>query len=266
MKKRYNLLFVLALPVVFLFFTSEVLFHSGSPGGKSGSPGDDGANCTDCHAGTAQNQESWIVVPELIIQGYNPGQTYGVSVIGEGNTSTFGFEATAEDASGNKVGSFQEGFVGWTQTLNNNSAVTHTAAGSMAPEPGGMGWTFFWTAPATTVGDITFYAAINVANGNGANSGDQIYLSSFTTSPATGIFENGKKKSLGMYPNPSSGTIYFDASESLSGEQLEIYNLGGQVIYTAQISGNSQSIDLSGLDKGMYIAKIGDKSQRLILR
>jgi hypothetical protein len=266
MKKRYNLLFVLSVPVLFLFLTSEVLFPSGSPGGKSGSLGDGGANCTDCHAGTAQPQEGWIVVPELLFQGYNPGQTYGVSVIAEGGTNTFGFEATAENTAGDKVGSFQQGLVGWTQTINNNSAVTHTSAGSTAPVPGGMGWTFFWTAPATTVGDVTFYAAINVANGNGQNTGDQIYLSQFVVSPATGIFDTQAKTTIGLYPNPSTGIVYFDSQQSTSEELLEIYNLVGQVVYSVQVDDSGQSVDLSDLDKGMYIARLGDKTQQLILR
>ncbi|HRX96862.1 MAG TPA: hypothetical protein P5514_07945 [Bacteroidales bacterium] len=48
MKRIYNLLIIIAVPALFLLFTSEVLYHTGSPGGKTGSPGDGGHNCTDC--------------------------------------------------------------------------------------------------------------------------------------------------------------------------------------------------------------------------
>ncbi|MEO0638086.1 MAG: choice-of-anchor V domain-containing protein, partial [Bacteroidota bacterium] len=43
-------------------------------------------------------------------------------------------------------------------------------------------WNFTWKAPATNVGDITFYIVGNAANGNGSTSGDFIYESNQTLS------------------------------------------------------------------------------------
>ncbi len=82
MKKKYNLLFVLAIPAIFVVFTSGVLYPDGSPGGRTGSPGDNGANCTGCHTGTPITQEYWIVGSELIVSGYEVGQTYDIIVTG----------------------------------------------------------------------------------------------------------------------------------------------------------------------------------------
>jgi len=266
MKKTYTLLFVLAVPAMFLLFTSGILFHNGSPGGKTGSPGDNGANCTGCHSGTPINQEFMIYSAELLVQGYSPGQLYNFFVIAvDDNANKFGFEATAEDASGNKVGTFQAGFLGATQTINNSKAITHTALGNIPVVDSGTIWMFTWTAPPTTVGTITFYAAINAANGNGANSGDQIYLTQFPSSPATGIIDRNENNALGLYPNPSTGIVNMNESMVQSGDKIEVLNIAGQLVYYRTLSAGENKIDLSQLDKGVYFVKLGNRTQRLIL-
>lgn len=266
MKKIYNLLLVLAIPAVFLLTTGEILFHDGSPGGKTGSPGDNGANCTDCHSGTPMNQEMWIWSPELLAQGYSPGETYNFLVHGTDNdASKFGFEATAEDEDGNKVGSFTAGVIGMTQTINDGHSITHTAMGNTPIADSGTVWMFTWTAPAESVGPIGFYAAINAANGNGANSGDQIYLTSLMVSPNTGILENKYNNDLELYPNPSNGIVTI-GKNGLKGDRIEVMNLLGHVVYSSEFSHNNNRFDLGFLDNGIYIVRIGDNSQRLILR
>ena len=214
MKKLYNILFVLGVPALFLIFSSGTLFSGGSPGGKTGSPGD-GSNCTSCHAGTPVNEELWISSPILMAEGYEEGQEYQIIVIGmDGDASRFGFEATAEDGSNNKVGTFTPGVLGWTQLTNSGSAMTHTLAGSFPIVDSTAAWTFFWEAPSTSVGEITFYAAVNTANGNNANSGDQIHLTSFSTSPSVGVPENALDSHYSIYPNPTTGLLNVKISET----------------------------------------------------
>jgi hypothetical protein len=267
MKKLYNLLLVLGLPAVFLVFTSGVMYHSGSPGGKTGSPGDNGANCTGCHAGTAINQELWIVSPELILSGYTSGQTYSVIVTGHNaNASKFGFEATAEDNSGNKVGSFTADVFGFTQTINNNKAITHTSTGSVPLSDTATVWSFSWTAPATSTGPITFYVAVNTANGNGQNSGDQINLSQFSFSPSTvGVAENEKEDGFRVYPVPSSGVINITNGDYTAENRISIMNLSGQLVYQDELVSEYKKLDISHLEKGIYLVKIGTSTQRIIL-
>jgi hypothetical protein len=62
--------------------------------------------------------------------------------------------------------------------------VTHTTAGTRAGTSGGATWDVFWTAPGASVGPVTFYAAGNAANNNGAPTGDHIYTTSLTINPA----------------------------------------------------------------------------------
>ncbi len=113
-------------------------------------------------------------------EGYTPGQTYNVTAVGNHTgVVLFGFELTAEDAQGNKVGTLTVTDPLQTQLTNSNEAITHTASGN-TPIGNMKTWNMGWTAPATAIGEITFYAAFNAADGNGNTSGDVIYTSLLT--------------------------------------------------------------------------------------
>lgn len=268
MKKIYNLLFVLGLPAIFLVFTSGVLHHDGSVGGKTGSPGDNGTSCTACHSDNPTiNQEFWIIGSELLISGYVPGQTYDIIVTGhDQNANKFGFEATAEDNAGNKVGEFTADGIGFNQTINNNSAITHTALGSVPLVDTLAFWSFTWTAPATNVGEITMYTAVNAANGNGGTSGDQIYLSQFSFSLNTvGIDQNKEEAEISVFPVPSTGLVNIVNSGFESENNVSIVNLMGQVVYKGELTESQTKLDLSDFEKGIYFINIGNSTQRIIL-
>ena len=267
MKKFYNLALILLLPAVFgIILTSGIQNNAGSPGGKTGSPGDMGNNCTDCHAGTPIIQEFWISSGDLILDGYEANQTYDMLVIAsDGNASKFGFEATAETSTGIKTGTFEAGFMGTTQAINSSKAITHTAAGTTPLADTATLWMFTWTAPSEPVGDITFYAAINAANGNGNNGGDQIYLTQFTTSPATSsVISSDPDKAPQFFPNPSSGLLSYDLSGTLVRE-ITVFNLNGQVVRKISVSESNGTIDLTDLQKGVYIIQTPVSSQRILL-
>lgn len=267
MKKIYNLLIVLVLPVLFLVFTSEVMYPGGSPGGRTGSPGDGGASCTGCHTGTPMTQENWITSP-LVATGYTPGDEYMVIVAGiDPDIIKWGFEATAEDQSGNKVGTLTAIMTGFTQLCNSNNAVTHTALGTIPISDTGAVWVFQWTAPMESVGDVTFYAAVNAANGNGATSGDQIHLSQFTASPSVGISDNKTSQALRFYPNPATDYIHVESfNNNFENSYMDIINLHGQIVKRVEISNAKQTIDVSGFDSGIYFIRAGNKTKRIVIR
>lgn len=265
MKKFYNVLLVIALPVLFLILTSESDKLNGSPGGKTGSPGDGGANCTECHSGPTIPEELWIYSPELLTAGYQSGQVYNIVVVGiDTEANKFGFEATAESSTGTKVGTFTPGPMSLNKLCNNNKAVTHTLAGTVPLAPGeGTSWFFTWTAPETTTGTITFYAAVNAANGNNANTGDHIHLSSFSVSPAVGISENDIEQSFRVYPNPTTGLVNISSIENL--DKIEVLNLHGQLVYSQDAGEQNTKLDLTDLQKGIYFIRSGKHTQRLII-
>jgi len=267
MKKIYNLLIVLAIPAIFLVFTSEVMYPGGSPGGRTGSPGDGGANCAGCHSDFSPiNQIGWITSPIMGI-GYTPGEEYTIVVAGfDQDADKFGFEATAEDQAGSKVVTFNPGMTGMAQLCNSNSAITHTLLGTTPLADTGTAWVFTWTAPVASVGDITFYAAINAANGNGGTSGDQIHLSQFTASPAVGISNYLISKAVRFYPNPATTYIHVESLNNSSEKSyLDIINLHGQLVKRAEILNTKQTIDISGFDSGIYFIRAGNFTERLII-
>ncbi len=172
MKKLLLPIILISIPFVIILMANS----SGSPGGKTGSPGDAGSSCTQCHSGTPNQVDGWITttIPQ---EGYNPGQTYDVTLIGtHTGVVKFGFELTAEDAAGNKVGTLTITDPLQTQLTNGQSAITHTSDGNN-PVGDMKVWSMSWTAPDPGVDDVAFYASFNAANGNGSTSGDVIYLS-----------------------------------------------------------------------------------------
>lgn len=166
------MLLLFALPLTFVLYS----YNSGSPGGKTGSMGDGGNTCTDCHSGTSQSQTGWIT-SDIPAEGFTAGDTYTITATGTHNgVVKFGFELTAEDSFGSKIGTLSLAEPTRTKFTNANKAVTHTAAGN-TPSGNSNSWSMNWTAPDPAPSVVKFNAAFNAANGNGANTGDQIYTS-----------------------------------------------------------------------------------------
>jgi len=165
-------------------------FSAGPPAGYTGAPGEEPEACAECHvppdAGTGHIS---ISAPQT----YIPGQTYQITVTHSNTDLTrrrWGFELTALDTSDEKAGNLQSTDV-FTQVLNNQGPggtrqyIEHTSAGTFQGQQNGASWTFNWTAPATDVGFITFYAAGNQANNDGNTSGDYIYKTFVASAPAS---------------------------------------------------------------------------------
>jgi type IX secretion system substrate protein len=177
MKKIYKLLTILALPSILILYS----YSTGSPGGKTGSMGDGGNTCTDCHSGTAQSQSDWITT-NIPMEGFIAGETYLITATGtHSGVVKFGFELTAEDAFTAKVGTFAITEPTRTQQANANKSVTHTSGGN-TPTGNMNSWSMEWTAPASSPSLVIFNAAFNAANGNGGTSGDQIYTTEISVS------------------------------------------------------------------------------------
>jgi len=163
---------------------SGTLLAGGPPAGVSGAPGE--STCNSCHDGGEGAGLFVILAPA----GYTPGQTYQVQVRHTTTNTTrrrWGFELTALTPLGTAAGTFQN-LSGLTQTLNESGRfyVEHTLPGTFTNQTGGAVWTFNWTAPATDVGTVTFYAAGNQANNNSDSTGDEIYVTT-TQVPVGGV-------------------------------------------------------------------------------
>ena len=148
-------------------------FPDGAPVGTSGAPGE--VTCTDCHSQNTLTGQFQIIAPS----GYVPGQTYQITVqhtTNDASRKRWGFQITALRPGNTAAGTFASTDLN-TQTLSGGGRfyVDQTSTGSFRNQTGGATWTFNWTAPATDVGTVTFYAAGLQANNANGDSGDQTY-------------------------------------------------------------------------------------------
>lgn len=250
MKAIYKVLMVLAIPTFLVLYS----FSEGSPGGKTGSPGDNGSNCTGCHKGNdVQNVGDWIMsdIPE---GGYIPGNIYAITASGtQEAVGAFGFEITSENEAGVKKGEFTVTDEERTQRVSSN-AVTHTLEGTK-PTGDEVEWTMKWTAPEAGTGQVRFYAAINAANGNGNNGGDQIYLTMLSVDEdvSISVAENLWKDQLNMYPNPSNAIVNLNLPE---GADYYLIDMLGNQIESKKNVGSKETIDISEFDNGVYFVQV----------
>ncbi len=147
-----------------------------------------------------------------------------------------------------------------TQLINFDNAVTHTLEGT-TPQENSRTWSANWVAPEVD-GDVTFYTAVNVANGNGGTTGDEIK----TNSVSYQINDVGiEDVSLveGIYPNPAANFLNLDLAKS--DLVVSVYNLNGKLLESFVAEGQSTSINLSGYKTGVYFVKAGNSPMQKFL-
>jgi hypothetical protein len=266
---RNYLYFIIGAVGMFVLLTSEIEYSTGSPGGKSGSPGDGGATCTDCHGGTATFQEGWITA-NIPAEGYIPGETYTITATGthEG-VGKFGFEVTSENDGAQKAGSMIVTNSVENQLANGNQSITHKSTGT-TPTGNTKTWMFDWTAPAEGTGNITFYGAFNAANGNGNNSGDVIYTSSLLVPEATATLTGLNVHFTGMTPHIGQllEARLIDKSTQKEVERLAIDEITGaefDIVFSNIEEGKSYWVDFYAdlNDNGYYDGIPTDHAWRL---
>ena len=71
------------------------------------------------------------------------------------------------------------------------------------------------------------------------------------------IGETNANESLGFYPNPASDFIYL-TEPMTSNTEISVYNIDGRIAMQEKL-GDSSSIDVSRLQCGFYLLKLGDK-------
>jgi hypothetical protein len=246
MKKLYLVLIPL-IPALLLLLANT----GGSPAGYTGSPLD-GINCTSCHApGPATQVDGWISTNIPLI-GYTPGDSYTITLTVEGQSAPkYGFLITSETMVA-KTGSWTITDAGRTK-LAGTSAVTHTTAGT-APQGTPNTWSFDWTAPASGTGEVTFYAAVNLANANGGNSGDMIYVTSLPVGEANiGLAEPDLSLHCGLYPNPANAYIIVKAPLYAG---IQVFDNSGRLLLESAVSGETEKLYIERLEPGVYYVRI----------
>lgn len=248
-------------------FTSTAHSNAGgAPMAKTGSPGD-GANCTGCHAGTASSGGT--ITSNVPLTGYIPGTTYTITAtITVSGINKYGFEVSPQGTT-----SAQKGTLVVTDAVNTKllgttgKYITHKTAGTAGT--GTKTWTFDWIAPTAGSGNAIIYGAFVAANGNGTNSGDQVFLTSLLIQEnlSAGIMDIvNNADSWNVYPNPSTDKITIESLDTNAEmKSLEMYDITGKLIKSINYEtiSQSQSIDIADLQSGVYVLNIHTDKNRI---
>jgi PKD repeat protein len=178
-KKLLSKIWIKGLFLVSLLSISYTSYNnaSGPPTGMTGAPSE--GNCTNCHSGTAIGSGSaWdaINITGLPANGYIPGTTYSLTINGSSAaTSKNGVSLTALSPANAMAGSFTAGAGNSILIGSGRNYMSHNSSGTSQSS-----FSFSWTAPSTGVGAVTFYASFMGTNANNNNSGDIVYVKSFS--------------------------------------------------------------------------------------
>jgi len=182
MKKIAVYLVAGSLPFFMVAFSPE-RSSSGAPGSHTGAPGEQTCATSGCHDDNQLNSgTAHLTIDAGGATQYVAGQTYSIKVsISDANVNRFGFQLVALDNTNANAGTFQITDPARTQFIKNDHAftnrdyITYTFNGTDAVSTGKSEWIVNWTAPATTVGSITFYAGGVSANDDMSDKGDYSY-------------------------------------------------------------------------------------------
>ena len=245
---------------------SHQLNSSGSQFGMTGAPGE--GTCVSCHSSTVivGGNENVLTVLSGInpVTSYIPGQTYTVSLTMSSNPAKKGFNATALGSGNQMAGTFAANSGTDIKTSGSKKYATHTSASNTSTT---MTWLWNWTAPATDVGNVTFYVASNKANGNNNQAGDQIYTSQHVINSTLGLAEEQVDHTFNAAYNASENRLHISCNALQANEMyVNLLDASGKSVYFASLGETmigevKESIQLPSLKNGTYFVHffIGNK-------
>ncbi len=232
---------------------------------------------TGCHSSASITNDNTNLVNTLTFStsdsSYVPGQTYTILLQTKKTGITkFGFEIGALTTSGNSnagtwviTDAARTHTITGTGTLSTRKYVTHSTNGTPQTAPGVDVWSFNWKAPSTNVGNIKFYYATNCTNNNAANTGDQLFLSSFQIHPSTGngIAEWVDESEFNVYADQESHELLVNYMLKKECElSYSIFDSQGKAVQniasaTKSLGQNTDKINLSGsISNGIYFVNL----------
>lgn len=250
------------------FLISSSKGRAGTAGeGNTGAPGDNIKQCSSCHQGASFDTEAEILVlnsESISIDQYIPGEEYTVQLTVNANgASVYGFQMVSLFDSNNEdtEGFTQAGSGMQLVPLNGRNYLEHSD-----PSVSNVFQTT-WIAPEAGSNDVSFYAAVNAANGNGNTLGDHAGATELTLSEFISSSEEVYADQISIYPNPVTNFVSIETGD-LNIEAISIYNLQGQEIITME--GSNSQIDVSNLSTGLFLVSFatrnGERIQKKLMK
>lgn len=251
----------LAFTLVGMSFESiervEAVYNqTAAPAKNTGSPGD-GSICTACHFGSPVVSKSDIITTDIPAEGYVPGNTYTITVtLTNQGTSRFGFQLSPQNQAGAMLGTWGPATTE-TQVISSKYA-THKMAGTSGTNT--KTWNLQWTAPSAGTGDVTFYGAFNIANGDNNTTGDIIWKSSHTVSEqGANSLSAGNKLTLKAFVD-GNGQLHVNLDQSTAGAvEIRLVDMNGKEA-SKWVAENNEAMNWSAklpeLSAGVYTVQV----------
>ena len=188
-----------------------VAYEYGPDPGYTAAPGDNPTGCikSGCHQGTPNSVSGGsvkIVLPAGNTGTYTPGQAMTIQVlITDPKMKSFGFQMSARSGDGTtQAGDFSTSDANTQVVCPDGSPkangktcpaafplqyIEHTLTGWVASKTGTSGsytYSFSWTPPASSAGNVTLYVAANCGTGQALVTPTDVYLSNVVLTPAAG--------------------------------------------------------------------------------
>ncbi|MDZ4823587.1 MAG: choice-of-anchor V domain-containing protein [Flavobacteriales bacterium] len=257
MKAKITLVSVSAF--LFILFFAGGYDKEDGRAGNTGSPGETTCSTTSCHTGTADNSQggSVTITSNIPDWEYVPGSTYIISVtVAQAGRPLFGLGVEALLPSGANGGNLVPGTGTQikTKTISGNvrKNIVHLEDAGLTNDS--HTFEFTWEAPATNVGEITFYVAGNAANNNGLKTGDFIYTTTHVASDGSvGVKENNQTPVLEVFCNPSLQTLNMNYTLITAAKlEIKLYSIGGKEVALLM----NENIEAGQLQRTFSIADI----------
>jgi SprB repeat/Reeler domain len=248
MKFVYNIFTIVALSALWFTFLGHSSGAAGNGNALTGAPFD-GGTCANCHGGGSYGTITpTIAVFEVgtstVVTNYVGGRAYDVRLLisaSSGTPQRYGFQLVAANASNVQAGSWSNFPAGTNGVdISNRTYVEQTTPQSV------NNFTFRWTAPATSLGTVTFYAVGNCVNNNGGTGGDKVGTGSLalpaqscTLGTPTATVTNAS------CPNSTNGAVNLTVS-------------GGSGTLTYAWSNGATTQNLTNLATGTYSVTVRD--------
>jgi hypothetical protein len=267
MKMKNQTIFLIGGLAIIITSAFDIL----SDNGKAGYTGS--ANellCDDCHStyGNSNSRPGTIYVTSTMNNWqYVPGQTYTVNVIvKQSGKPLFGLGFEALNSTNGNAGTIQVTNANKTQIKNKSVSgvvrnnLVHQLNGGLTNDS--AVFSFNWVAPATNVGNVTFYFSGVAANNNGDENSDYVYNSSKLVTPAssTGLNEaKANAKTLKAFVNGEGKIVLEYASNQVAQPRADIYDMEGRLVLSRSLE-SQRAGDVSilidrplGLNAGIYM-------------
>lgn len=276
MNKNYIFIGLLATSGILLSFSGHqsigtvkkfskeyhTLNQAGSPGGRTGAPGD--GVCTQCHSGTVQSGSGFNTVTLMHagnpVTEYEASTTYEVQVSMATNNPKNGFEIVALSPSNTVAGTLAITNATHTKTITSGGKqrVTHKLAGTDLTS-----WSFNWTSPATNVGTVTFYLATNQTNSSSSDGGDIIRTSQHPFGTQAGIKEASSKVETQIGYQSATNSLNIQLNSKVDGSvYVNVVDLNGKSVFRENLGNVSAgesalSVRLDNeLNSGIYMVNV----------